>query len=143
MQKQGFTLAELLVVVLVMGVLAAVAVPKYKRLLETSRTTEAEQVLAAVRNEQERRCLLGKDYLQNTADLSVLDGADASPSYTYSLQEGGVTATRSDASYDYALRMISYKDGRICCQGSYCDSLNRSYPACDSLEAVTDECIPD
>ena len=61
MQKKNkaFTLTELLVVVIVLGVLAAVAVPKFTRVLETRKTTEAEEIFAAVRTEQENRCVDG------------------------------------------------------------------------------------
>ncbi|WP_458401665.1 prepilin-type N-terminal cleavage/methylation domain-containing protein, partial [Candidatus Avelusimicrobium sp.] len=41
-KKKAFTLAELLVVVLIVGVLSTVAVPKMKSVIETRRTTEAE-----------------------------------------------------------------------------------------------------
>ena len=60
--KKAFSLTELLVVVLVLGVLAAVGVPKMKQVLESRKTTEAEEVLSAVRSEQEMRCVMGKSY---------------------------------------------------------------------------------
>ena len=59
--KKAFTLTELLMVVLVLGILAAVATPKMKQVLETRKTTEAEEMLSAVRTEQEMRCSLGKN----------------------------------------------------------------------------------
>ena len=71
-KRKAFTLAELLVVVIVLAALSAVAVPKFTRVLETRKTTEAEQLLAAVRTEQEQRCIIGKKYLINQADLPVL-----------------------------------------------------------------------
>ena len=52
MRKKAFTLTELLVVVIVLGVLAAVAVPKFSRVLETRKTSEAEEIFSAVRTEQ-------------------------------------------------------------------------------------------
>lgn len=39
--KQGFTLTELLIVVFIAGMLAAIALPQYSKSVERSRTTEA------------------------------------------------------------------------------------------------------
>ena len=38
-KKKAFTLTELLIVVMVLGVLAAVAIPKFSKVLETQKTT--------------------------------------------------------------------------------------------------------
>ncbi len=57
-KKKAFTLTELLVVVVVIGVLAAVVLPKFNKVVETRKTTEAEELMAAVRTEQERHCAL-------------------------------------------------------------------------------------
>ncbi len=46
--KKAFTLTELLVVVIVIGVLSAVVLPKFSKVIETRKTTEAEELMAAV-----------------------------------------------------------------------------------------------
>lgn len=136
-KKKAFTLSELLVVVIVLGVLAAVAVPKFSRVLETRKTTEAEEIFSAVRTEQESRCVLGKNYLTDKTALSMLSGADNSANYVYTLTGQGITATSGKG---YTLKMLSYKDGRICCEGEYCDSLNKNYPSCTGTSVIQDEC---
>ena len=50
-KKKAFTLTELLVVVIVIGVLSAVVLPKFSKVIETRKTTEAEEMMAAVRTE--------------------------------------------------------------------------------------------
>ena len=137
LKKKAFTLAELLVVVIVLGVLAAVAVPKFTRVLETRKTTEAENIFAVVRTEQENRCVFGKSYSVDKTQLAMLSDADSSSNYTYGLTEQGITAASAKG---YALKMLSYKDGEICCEGEYCSSLNKQYPLCSSLTVPTDEC---
>lgn len=137
LKKKAFTLAELLVVVIVLGVLAAVAVPKFTRVLETRKTTEVENIFAAVRTEQENRCVFGKSYSVDKTQLAMLSDADSSSNYTYGLTEQGITAASAKG---YALKMLSYKDGEICCEGEYCSSLNKQYPLCSSLTVPTDEC---
>ena len=136
-QKKAFTLTELLVVVIVLGVLAAVAVPKFTRVLETRKTTEAEEIFNAVRTEQENRCVFGKEYLTDKSQVSLLAGADNSANYTYSLTEQGIVASSGKG---YQLKMLSYKDGQICCEGEYCGNLNKRYPSCSELSVGVDEC---
>ena len=136
-QKKAFTLTELLVVVIVLGVLAAVAVPKFSRVLETRKTTEAEEIFSAVRTEQESRCALGKNYLTDKTKLSMMSGADNSANYRYTLTGQGIAAASGKG---YTLKMLSYKDGQICCEGEYCGSLNKNYPSCTGISVNLDEC---
>ena len=51
--KRAFTLTELLIVVIVIGVLSAVTLPKFNRVIENRKVTEAEEMMSAVRTEQE------------------------------------------------------------------------------------------
>ena len=134
---QAFTLVELLIVVIVLAVLATVAVPKFTSVLEVRKTTEAEQMLSAVRTEQEKRCIAGKPYLTDKSDLAVMADSNRSANYTYQLNAVGAEATSK--SKNYKLAIPSYKSGQLCCEGAFCEKLNKNYPIC-SHEEIYDEC---
>ena len=147
--KRGFTLTELLIVVIVIGILSAVVLPRYNKTLETRKTTEAEGILSAIRTEQERRCTLGKKYVTDMAGLSEIVPNATTDNYEYSLVPTSVVGEGisyrtvsaraiSRGSYDYGLYMFSNSDGRICCAGPDCTKLNKDYPLCEELQQNTD-----
>ena len=71
-QKKGFTLIEVLVVVIILGILAAVAVPYYGRAIERMRAAEVLVLIGTELASQERNMLM-KHRLTNRWDY--LDAA--------------------------------------------------------------------
>ncbi len=69
--KAGFTLLELLVVVLIIGILAAIALPQYKRSIAKARAMEAIINLKAISEAQKRYMLLYGVYTTNLNDLDI------------------------------------------------------------------------
>lgn len=137
-KKKAFTLTELLVVVIVIGVLSAVVLPKFSKVVETRKTTEAEEMMAAVRAEQEKRCVLDKNYVNTPAQLASIMPTKKSKNFTYNLTPTGMKA-QSEGKYKYQLEMPSYADGRLCCtNAAECAKLNKDYPLCDDLIARAD-----
>jgi type IV pilus assembly protein PilE len=54
MRQPGFTLIELMIVVVILGILAAVAYPSYQKYAKQTRRSDAKIVLTQAANQQER-----------------------------------------------------------------------------------------
>ena len=136
--KNGFSLTELLITVVIIGILAAVVLPKFSKVVAGMKTGEAERLLTAVRQEQEARCTLGKNYTTNTSEIAALPkgtgdntGYKTGEHFTYQFSASGMSAVNNEEGY--VLSIPSYMDGRICCSGEACAGLNKKYPTCDEL----------
>src|SRR5258708_8074120 len=68
--RKGFTLVELAVVIVIMGVLAAFGVPRFLKSVERSKAAEAFGYLSAVASAQERYQAQNGTY---SSDLTLLD----------------------------------------------------------------------
>ena len=69
--KKGFTLIELRVVVLIIGILASIAIPQYFKVVEQARVAEAMSVIATIKSAQERFLARGGNYTSSFTDLDV------------------------------------------------------------------------
>lgn len=73
--KKGFTLLELLIVVVILAVLAGLALPQYLRTVARARESEGWQNLGTIRSALSRYYAEWGD-LTNTIDLTLLDISD-------------------------------------------------------------------
>lgn len=101
--KKGFTLAEMLVVVLVIGVLAAIAIPSYTKSVKKSRVSDALNNLEIVSTKQQDFLLNNEKYASTFKELNVpIAGFNANEStatvgnFTYTLSEGCISAAGPD-----------------------------------------------
>src|SRR5438477_7507527 len=69
--RNGFTLVELAVVIVIIGVLAAFGVPRFLKSVERSKAAEAFSYLSAVRASQERYQAQNGTYAADLADLDI------------------------------------------------------------------------
>ena len=79
MNKNGFTLLEMLVVSLIIGILAAIALPKYQLAVEKARAAEGITILRSLRDAQFNYFLTHGKYSNNINDLDIsFPGEDSS-----------------------------------------------------------------
>jgi prepilin-type N-terminal cleavage/methylation domain-containing protein len=118
-RKAGFTLVELAVVIVIIGVLAAFGVPRFIRSVERSKAAEAFEYLASVRTSQERYQAQYGTYATNVTDLDIISSA---PKYfsvpttftaadTSSLQDSWtLTLTRTGSSAGYGAYTVVFTE---------------------------------
>ena len=115
-KRKGFTLVELAVVIVIIGVLAAFGVPRFLNSVERSKAAEAISYLSAVGASQERYQAREGTY---ASDVSMLDVTFQTPKYftigtvaagtTGSLQDSWtLTLTRSGASAGYGAYTVTF-----------------------------------
>ena len=100
--KKGFTLVELAVVIVIIGVLAAFGVPRFREAVERSKAGEAFSYLAAVRSAQERYHSRQGTYAIDTNELDINFPA---PKY-FSLGTVAGGADGIEASWDMAFQTV-------------------------------------
>ncbi len=69
--SKGFTLVELSVVIVIIGVLAAFGVPRFRNAVEKSKAGEAFNYLAAIRSAQERYHSRAGTYAATPQELDI------------------------------------------------------------------------
>ncbi len=119
-RRKGFSLVELSVVVIIIGVLAAFGIPRMLKSVERSKAAEAFKYLASVRAAQERYQARESTYAGLLTDLDMEQTAPKyftvgviGPGATLSLEDSWtLTLTRQGASAGYGAYTVTFtQDG--------------------------------
>lgn len=117
-ENRAFTLMEVMFVIVIIGVLAALALPRFSRTIEKSRIAEAVNILETLRNAQEVYNLENGVYTDTLGDL------DVTIPVSRNFEAPAVSATpdplasirRNASGYDYTLTIDI--DGTLRCAGT-------------------------
>jgi type IV pilus assembly protein PilA len=116
--RHGFTLVELAVVVVIIGVLAAFAVPRFLASVERSKAAEAFNYLSAIQAAQERYHARQGTYADDVTKLDIMmspskyftAGAVAAGSTTSLEDSWSLTLTRTGASAGYGQYTVTFTE---------------------------------
>ena len=91
----GFSLMEVMIVVVIIGILAALAYPNLEKYLKRARQTEAKTNLSAIYTAQKIYFSLHQSYADdiNELDLSLAQGDP----YTFTIQEASTSTFKAQA----------------------------------------------
>ncbi|WP_283248843.1 type IV pilin protein [Luteibacter aegosomaticola] len=90
LKARGFTLLELVIVVLIISILAAVAIPQYRRYVVRSHRVDAQSVLSDLGARQERFYYSNNAY---TNDLTKLNAQSTMAGELYSIDIPSASST--------------------------------------------------
>lgn len=84
-KQSGFTFIELMIVVAVLTIIAAIAIPSYRSHVVKSNRAAAEAFILSVANKQEQYMLDARSYASSLSALNMTAPSDVSKNYTVSI----------------------------------------------------------
>ncbi len=126
--KKGFTLLELLIVIIILGIIVAIAMVRYGNLFEYARSAEAYSVLAQIVAAEKRYYLEQTFYTTNISKLDSFDAVPISNNFNFS-----IASADASSGYAQAARNISAAD-----RNSYCMCLKSA----KKIGNTSDTCNP-
>ncbi len=145
-KRKGFTLTEVLVVVLIIGILGAIAYPVYTKTIMRSRAAEAINLLELTRDKQMTSVARQGQYFNDFGDIDQLTAnkSKETPSgrqmnvgkYTISLNEASecLTVTYPNTKPQPAFSFSSsYDDSTLGCTGAICQTFAGIVGNADSI----------
>ena len=91
--NSGFTLIELMIVVAIIGVLAAIAIPQYQNYVARAQVSEAFSLASGAKTAVAEYFMLNGTFPADNAEAGLSDAADISGNYVESVTVAGGTIT--------------------------------------------------
>ena len=104
-KMRGITLIELMIVITILGILAAVAFPSYQKFMQRAKRNEAKAALLQIATNQERWYLNNNRYTTDMRDLGfpVAGGfVTESDAYTINVTAADANNFNATATYNFA-----------------------------------------
>ena len=108
--QKGFTLIELMIVVAIIGILAAIAIPAYQNYIARSQFSESQVLLSGLKSAVQEKVDQGSNYVASSTTANPL-GAGLDGKYgkvTYGGYTSG-TSTNAKALYTFAATGVNAK----------------------------------
>jgi len=117
-KKNGFTLLEIIIVIIIVGILASLALPRFLKTVEFSRANEGLAQLSSIRRAMERCYLFANTFGTNCDTFAELDvddpGGQANAHFTYGIVTAAtaftITATRNAVDNGDGTSIITIND---------------------------------
>ena len=109
MNKKGFTLIEMLVVVLIIGILAAIALPQYRKVVEKSKVPEAVITLKYMKER-------GQEFMLVNGMTKEMSSAQWSPYYPLTNEKLGIELPDS---WECEVEPNA-SSNEVCCSSEWC-----------------------
>lgn len=104
--NRGFTLVELLIVIVLIGVLTLIALPKYQTSVERARALEAMENICYIAEYIYTHREIDSGFSFNLSDMP-----DGIKSKYFTISSDGSTATRNGSDWNYSITATGCQDG--------------------------------
>src|SRR3989338_910483 len=126
--RKGFTLLEVLIVVIIIGILAAIALPQYMSTIEKARSAEAVAQLGSFRAAMERRWYdqfsSGSYVAATTGGLDVEVGSEGR--WTYAVADSTAVLGANPSALDFVITATRSGDATRWVQINEVGQINKS-----------------